>query len=462
MMQLGLFGIYKCFGYGGLNFMTAGFVALTFFFLWQTISGNNYFKAFVVVLAAAASGVYWAARPYLITFLLSTLFLFILEKERRSWDSDETSHEGSKWINLWILPLLMIIWANSHGGFAVGLIIFGIYFIGITFRIGVKKICVNYLRGLKNNRDAEDVIRASSAVEEKGPKQSGETIHVLKRWERFLLIGVLLVVAVCLNPHGPQMLLYPFKTVGMSALNKYIEEWQSPNFHELRIQPFLLLLFLTFGAVGASKKQISMIDFLLVFVFGSLSLIAGRNIALFALVAPVVMTRHGVAFSKSFGKDAEWLRSRSIDMSSKTRNLLHWVLLILVVGAVIYKTYLVLPESKNKAYFTEYFPVEAVEHLREMEFRGRLFNSYNWGGYLIWVLPDHPVFIDGRTDLYEGEILNQWVLAVQVTEGWEDILEEWDVGIVFLEPYRPLVDELGDRGWDLVYEDQQAVIFRKE
>lgn len=461
VMQIGLFSVYQSLGPGGLNLLTAVFVALTFFFLWQTISGNNYFKAFVVVLAATASGVYWAARPYLITFLFSAVFLFLLEKERKGWDLEDAPVQGADKIRLWILPLLMVIWANSHGGFAVGFILFGIYLIGLTMRIGVKNIYRHYLGAGEKKGGAQAEKQDSFAVGGMEGKQSGEFIHVLKRWELFIAVGVLLVLAVCLNPHGPKMLFYPFKTVGMSALNRYIEEWQSPNFHELRIQPFLLLLFLTFGAVGASKKQISIIDFLLVFVLGSLSLMAGRNIALFALAAPVVMTRHGVAFAKGFQKDAQWLRSGTKEASSRTRNLLHWVLLILVVFAVGYKTYLVLPESKNEGYICKFFPVEAVAKLKKTEFQGRLFNSYNWGGYLIWALPEHPVFIDGRTDLYEGEIIDQWVSAVQAEDGWEGILEEWEVGVVFLEPYRPLVDELREGNWDPIYEDQQAVIFLK-
>lgn len=462
VMQIGLFSVYKSLGSGGLNLMTAVFVALTFFFLWKTIHGNNYFKAFVVVLAATASGVYWAARPYLITFLFSAVFLFLLEKERKSWCSEEFSNKGSNKVRLWILPPLMVIWANGHGGFAVGFILFGIYFIGLTMVVGLKNIYRYYLGAEENNKRDKDINPDSSGVGERERKQKGKDVHSLKRWGLFFFIGVLLVVAVCLNPHGPKMFMYPFKTVGMSALNRYIEEWQSPNFHELRIQPFLILLFLTFGAVGASKKQISIIDFLLVFVFGALSLMAGRNIALFALAAPVVLTRHGVAFANVLGKDAQWLRSGTKDASSRTRNLLHWVILILVVFAVGYKTYLVLPESKNEEYVNEYFPVEAVEYLKEIEFGGRLFNSYNWGGYLIWALPEHPVFIDGRTDLYEGEIIDQWVSAVQAEEGWENILEGWGVEVVLLEPFRPLVDELGEQGWVLGFEDEQAVIFMKE
>jgi hypothetical protein len=42
------------------------------------------------------------------------------------------------------------------------------------------------------------------------------------------------------------------------------------------------------------------------------------------------------------------------------------------------------------------FPARAVEHIRRTRPPGPLFNAYNFGGYLIWALPEHKVFIDGR------------------------------------------------------------------
>jgi hypothetical protein len=43
----------------------------------------------------------------------------------------------------------------------------------------------------------------------------------------------------------------------------------------------------------------------------------------------------------------------------------------------------------------------------------RMFNSYNWGGYLLWELPEYPVFIDGRTDLYDDELVEEWLRVVR-------------------------------------------------
>jgi hypothetical protein len=69
LVEVPMLWLYRLLGPGGLNLWTAAMVTLAFAFLWRALSGGPFLKAFVVVLAATASGVYWAARPYLVTFL---------------------------------------------------------------------------------------------------------------------------------------------------------------------------------------------------------------------------------------------------------------------------------------------------------------------------------------------------------------------------------------------------------
>ena len=50
------------------------------------------------------------------------------------------------------------------------------------------------------------------------------------------------------------------------------------------------------------------------------------------------------------------------------------------------------------------FPVKAVNFLRQNPQPGPLYNTFDWGGFLTWYMPDYPVAIDGRTDLYGDEL----------------------------------------------------------
>jgi len=419
IVEVPMYWIYRLLGPGGLNLWTAAMVTLAFAFVWRTLSGGTFLRAFVMILAVAASGVYWAARPYLMTFLLAAITLWILEDYRgRGYPSE--------YRRIWWLPVLMALWANSHGGFAVGFILLGVYFVGcFNLVINGSRISITYSR------------------------------TALRTLVPVILVSIL---AVCLNPYGPVMLLYPFKTVGIGALQDYIQEWQSPNFHSISVQPFAWLLLLTLGAVGVSRRRISLIDLLLVSGFFYMGLLAGRNVALFSLVAPMVITRHLAPVTAGLG----WrFRLRSLPVGLVPRGIALTNLLIvgLVLAAVGFKVALVYPLPANEEAFRKGLPVGAVEYLRETKPPERLFNSYNWGAYLLWALPEYPVFVDGRTDLYNDEVIGEWLRVARAEEGWQEVLEQWDVRLILLEPSTPLVYRLEVSGWKKLYSDEVAVVY---
>lgn len=440
LVEVPMFGIFKWFGPGGLNFWTAVMVASTFVFVWKTLSGGPFFRAFVIVLAAATSAIYWAARPYLTTFLLSAVYLWILERWR--WEISQYNRRL-----LWLLPVLMIVWVNSHGGFAIGFLLWGVYFTWEGGRLIWSFVCRRWI--------GDNSFILLDCHED-------ETQIYRDRLLRLSLVGMLMILAVNINPSGPVMFAYPFKTIGIGVLSEYIQEWQSPNFHTLSIQPFAWLLILTMASVGASRKRMTFTDFALIAGFGYMGLMASRNIALFSLVAPIVLTRHAapIIFSveRIFGR-----RQKTLDRSpSRNRVIINWGILIVIVLAVLLKVSQIYPRSINEAHFRETLPVGAVEYIQENHPEGRLFNSYNWGGYLLWALPEYHVFVDGRTDLYDDKIINEWLKVVQGKDGWQEVLSEWEVNSILLEPDRQIIDQLINEGWEMVYADQVAVIYRRQ
>jgi hypothetical protein len=259
------------------------------------------------------------------------------------------------------------------------------------------------------------------------------------------------------------MLLYPFKTVGIGALQEYIQEWQSPDFHQMQVQPFLWFLLLALGTVGASRKRLKWTEFFLVSGFAYLSFMAGRNIALFALAAPMVLTRHAASLLQDVAERWGVRRPASGRTgASRGQAILNGILLGILILAVGVKALLVFPPKENEKFIQQTLPVDAVEFIRQEKPEGRLFNSYNWGGYLLWALPEYPVFVDGRTDLYGDELIDQWVRVVRAERGWQDVLDAWDVSLILLEPYRPVVVLLEGEGWQLLYEDDVAVVYGKD
>jgi hypothetical protein len=420
LVQVPLYGLFQMGGPGALNLWTAGLVTLAFVFVWFTLSGGPFLRGFAIILGATVAAVYWAARPYLVTFLLAAIFLWILEDFR--WRKVD---------RLWWLPLLMVVWVNCHPGFVVGILIWGAYLVYALFHWLSARLW----------REGDESARR----------------RVLGR---LVLVGAVMLVAVIVNPYGPAMYSYAYKTVSIGALQDYIDEWQSPDFHAAFVQPFAWLLLLTFGVVGASRRRLALTDFLLFAGFAMLGLLARRNIALFAIVALPVLTRHAASLLAAAQRKLGF-RQPAVAPAAGISNRLNWLLLALVVLAVVLKVLYVLPPEINNTAFQRGLPIAAVEHLNRIEPQGRLFNSYNWGSYLLWALPEYPVFIDGRTDLYSDEVIDQWLQVIRAEPGWQQVLDGYDVRLVLIEQDSMLdrVLEL-ESEWQVVFEDALAVIYQ--
>ena len=454
LMELKLHFIYEWFGAGGLNIWMATMITLAFAFVYLAMSGGGFMRAFVLVLATAVSGVYWAARPYMATFVFSAIFLWILEDFRWKRPSPPASLVAARGGSLgtgsllqsrrgvpgqmrsprrliW-LPILMALWVNSHPGFAMGFILIGTYFV-------------------------DELLRWLSA---NWPLKRAKVRKAIRgRLGILLLVIVGMVVAACLNPTGPAIFQYPFETVSIGVLRDYIQEWQSPNFHLIAAQPFIWLLLLTLAAVGLARKRIALSDFLLVGVSVYLTLLAGRNMPLFALAAPIVLSRYATPVIEEIRKALKW-RNRTRPASTGRMQSVLNITIVLVLGVVVLvRAWMVTPEPVNEADFALDAPVGAVEYIKEHQPAGRLFNSYNWGGYLIWNLRDYPVYVDGRTDLYSDGLLREWLSTVNANAGWDSALRRWDIRLVLIEPEWPLARILPNEGWQLLYEDEHSVLY---
>ena len=164
LSELQLFLIYDNFGSGGLNIWVAALVTLAFFFIYLSMSGSLFLKSFVLVLAVLASGTYWAARPYMVSFVLAAVFLWILEDFR--WRRRNRL--------VWV-PALMILWVNSHPGFAIGFLLLGMYLVDEGVRWAVARF-----------------------------RSTGKLLRVSRdRLGALGLAALGAVVAACINPAGP-------------------------------------------------------------------------------------------------------------------------------------------------------------------------------------------------------------------------------------------------------------------
>jgi hypothetical protein len=354
-------------------------------FVYLMCDGNVYVRAFMVVLGAAAAAVFWSPRPQMFSFMLGALVLYLLHLYKRE-----------RFDRLWLIPLVMLIWANLHGGFAIGFI----------FMFG--SIAGEVLGNLFNGDDP-DVVSWG-------------------RLRKMVIVAAVSIPVIAINPSGVQMLGYPFRTVGIGALQDFIQEWASPNFHQPSVWPFMVLLLGVLAAAGLSSRRIDWTDLTLVCGTAVMALTSGRNIAVFAIAATPVLSHHFTV----------WLADRGWQMKlrrrmSRTMLIVNWTLLVLIALGGTVKIAAALNEKTVRKAQEDRFPVELAEYLNQTPPPGNMFNSYNWGGYLMFAAPNVPVYVDGRTDLYDDAFLRQYLNIVFIREGWQTALDEQQIGFVAIE-----------------------------
>jgi hypothetical protein len=135
-----------------------------------------------------------------------------------------------------------------------------------------------------------------------------------------------------------------------------------------------------------------------------------------------------------------------------------WPIVITVILSVLI---LMGPVGKLNRFAPSVFPVDAVRWLETHPPKGRMFNAFDWGGYILFHLwPEQKVFIESQTDVI-GEVTSQYETVVTLQPGWQENFERYDITWTILPPAWPLTSELISLGWETAYQDQTAVVLVK-
>lgn len=422
LSQAFFYAIYDQFGLSGIVFLKASLTIIGLGLLYKRslLLSGNFFALVALVTAAELSRRAWIERPLMFTFAFLSLSLYLLE-----------SHAKGQSNRLWMLPFLVAVWANLHGGFIIGILVILIYAIGFFW--------------------------------------SGER----QKSKNLLIVAFVSTLAALFNPYTYRGLLYPFQYAQQSIHARFIMEWQSPTFHTLTLFEIMLLL----AIIIAAKHRIENIHILLTVTFAHLALFAERNISLFALVcAPIILAyteriiagaidpnyaprkfdltliENGLARMKIRRELASGIRDRFIPAFS-------YVFVVLAIGSFLYYSF-----GQGNAFQVspEGFPEKAVDFLAASEQKGNLFNIYHWGGYCIWRLhPKYKVFIDGRADMY-GDFVFEYLSVHRTESRWRETLEKYGVSVVLIPANFPLDVLLKEsEDWREVYRDEMAVVYRR-
>jgi hypothetical protein len=417
LSELLFFLSYQLGGYQLLIPVFALIIAASFFFAYLRCPKESrpYIAGYTLLLGFLTALPPLGVRPQVITVLFTSIFLYILDLYRKN----------EKLRTLIALPLIMLLWVNMHAGYILGLVIEIVYIGGWVIELLITKFW-------------------------KKEKINPATIRSL-----LILIGAFVVtlLTVPINPAGFRIFTFSFQIFFDPAIQSFVQEWVSPDFHMAMWLPFVFILLALIGSGMIGSHPVSITKIILTLGFGFAALRSARHVPLFAIaVVPVLAEQL-----------SSLIKFRPVDQAPS--RLLRWLntILVVVVAIALVMKIIQLPEKQIKTE-ADNFPVNAVNWILKNKPAGNIFNTFNWGGYLIWRLyPEYLVYIDGRPDMYGTEFMTDYIEIHFADPGWEEKLDHKNVQLVFVESDSYLARAIQQSmKWEIIYEDQQGVLFSKK
>ncbi|MDA8169157.1 MAG: hypothetical protein M0Z59_05585 [Nitrospiraceae bacterium] len=411
LCQILLYGVfYRLAGLTGLVFMKAALFTGIFFLIERLANKNGFARPYSLLMLVPAifiASFYDEIRPQTFSFFFFALTVYLLERRGKQ---------------LLVLPPLLLIWANMHGGFVMGA--------GFAALYAVREFFSGRQRDL-----------------------------------RFISIVILAVLASLINPNGAQAFGW---TLGFLKTS----EGGGVFIHEhLPLEKFAAFtgenpLFYTLAGLGAVTAASFLIkgnfrkNFFYLLVFAGLSYTAyitfraGFFYAIFATFC--------------LGKNIGEIRQIRVPDEKKPlkpgrAGFVPWAVFAAVIASVVpYAVNHSLIE--NPMIDERLIPIKTADFVLRENPPGNIFHPYEWGGYFIWRLyPRYKVFIDGRDIGLAGE----YEKVLNAGPGWQGILDRLRVNTAMYWPFLPYKKRvppiifalLKDKGWSPVYWDLQSIVF---
>jgi hypothetical protein len=380
-------------------FLVARFFSRSFWWAW--------FLTAVAVWAMDLNRVN-VARPVSVTILLFTLELVLIFRAQQT--------RNVKY--LYWLPLLFLVWANFHIQFIYGLVLPGL--LAAVASVG---------------RWVTGRWFADQNVEE------GQVLRPAVLWAIFAAC----FAATLVNPYTIGLYRVIFNYTQSTFAYNAIVEFRAPNFRQVPHYIQLLLLAAAFFAIGRRK-----IDSYKLTLLTITSLVSFRSVrdVWFACIPAAVIIAYSVRRTDPEAADNSALGIRFLGP------VLAGALLVIVLSAADngLSNGALLQTVRNS------YPLDAVSFIQEHHFPGPLYNNFNWGGFIIGSLPDYPVSIDGRTDLYGDDYFQQEIQTLMGRRAEDQALDS--ANLVLLPSNVPLSSILQNSSqFKLVYTDNLAKVF---
>ena len=343
-------------------------------------------------------------RPQMIGYFFLILTLIILERFRRG-----------RCATLWLLPLLFLVWVNTHGSFVIGLFAFAVYGISGFFK---------FRRG-----GLESL-----------PWTPSQRL-------RLGLAFLLSMIALAITPYGVKLAGYPIDMAFFQPINvANIQEWEPMPFNQPFGQYFLALLAAFLLAQIVLRPTWQLAELILYFAGLCAACLHSRFLLVFVpFSAPLL----AMILSR-------WIRPYN---PGKDKYALNALLMIAIVTGIVR---FFPSQAQLESRVARHYPVEAVQYLERHPPPQPMYNNYGFGGYLIFALDgQNKVFIDGRGDIYErAGVLADYRSISWVAPNALALLRAYNVQSCLIERSESLATLLAASSeWQRVYADGLSVLF---
>ncbi|MDO8583426.1 MAG: hypothetical protein Q7R51_02755 [bacterium] len=356
-------------------------------------------------------------RPEFFSFLFLSLFIVILYKFREKYTR-----------LIFLLPLIELLWVNTHIYFPIGIFLIGIFLID-----AIIPVMLNLFQHPKKEI----------------PKQVRNDIVIL------MLIFIASALITLINPNGLKGALYPF-----SVFQNYgypIEENQNIFFlwnivHKQSILFFFIAVPALFISLILNFRRVLPVEWLMTIFFTILAAISIRNFPLFVLATfiPFAKSISNIKFSlpKHFKK----------------------AFIIFLLGLTIFEAQQVY-SKKGFGLLEEKGAKAGADFFIKNNLKGPIFNNFDIGSYLNYRLyPREKVFVDGRPEAYPAAFFQNTYIPMQLDEKMFDSQDKkYNFNTIFFShtDQTPWAEKFikqitQNPKWNIVYLDDFVVILTKD
>jgi hypothetical protein len=416
LFELLVYGAHQCFGLLGIVFFRLVLCVAVTAALHRFIAKREArFLVATALTGAATLGVamLFKERPWLFTILFSALTLDVIVDLR----------DGKRSLIARFLPLLFVVWANVHIQFVYGLI--------LLFIACACPLLDDWLLRTK---------RGSTAVTARGTA-----------WRTIVGLSAACFLATLVNPYHVGLYHVVVAYATQPGPFRWLNELKALEFREPSDWVMLVMAAVACFALGR-RRPVSPFDVALLAFSGWLAFRSRRDMWLLILTSLYLITT---------------LARKPVESGATFRFSLPRLACVGVGVVLLAAATLLLRNLSNetmKEQVAKTFPAKAAEHVAEKGYAGPLYNDFNWGGYLIWALPQLPVAIDGRTNLHGDERIEHVGDVWAAIPTAADDPELFDAGVIIAPATSPRVslllrDPRFKARFDEVYSDDLARVF---